>query len=126
MEIAAAMHKQADWASADTPVSEVAKMMQKDDIGAIPVGKDDKLIGMVSERPGASFSPTGVLTLTAEPGDAVGEDAATIEEVHEPFLIMQGFLMRTPRGRTALPAAYDKIGAPQPLSRPDSPQADLF
>lgn len=50
MEIAAAMHKHADWASADTPVNEVAKMMQKDDIGAIPVGKDDKLIGMVTDR----------------------------------------------------------------------------
>lgn len=50
MEIAAAMHRQAGWASADTPVSEVAKMMQKDDIGAVPVGKDDKLIGMITDR----------------------------------------------------------------------------
>ncbi|MCD9148790.1 CBS domain-containing protein [Pseudophaeobacter flagellatus] len=50
MEVAAAMHQQADWASADTPVSEVAKIMQKNDIGAIPVGKDDKLIGMVTDR----------------------------------------------------------------------------
>jgi len=50
MEIAKAMHKQADWASADTPVSELAKIMQKDDIGALPVGKDDKLIGMVTDR----------------------------------------------------------------------------
>ena len=50
MEIAKAMHKHADWASADTPVSELAKIMQKDDIGALPVGKDDKLIGMVTDR----------------------------------------------------------------------------
>jgi CBS domain-containing protein len=50
MEIAAAMHRQADWATADTPVSELAKKMQQDDIGAIPVGKDDKLIGMVTDR----------------------------------------------------------------------------
>lgn len=50
MEIAKAMHRHADWASADTPVSEVAKMMQKDDIGAVPVGKDDKLIGMITDR----------------------------------------------------------------------------
>jgi CBS domain-containing protein len=50
MEIAAAMHRHADWASADMPVSEVAKMMQKDDIGAVPVGKDDKLIGMITDR----------------------------------------------------------------------------
>ena len=45
---------------------------------------------------------------------AVGEDASTLEEVHEPFLILQGFLQRTPRGRIALPAAYEKIGAPPP------------
>ncbi|PWJ20573.1 CBS domain-containing protein [Jannaschia seohaensis] len=50
MEIAKAMHPHADWASADTPVSEVAKMMQKDDIGAVPVGKEDRLIGMITDR----------------------------------------------------------------------------
>lgn len=50
MKIADAMHRHADWASADTPVSEIAKMMQKDDIGAVPVGKNDKLIGMVTDR----------------------------------------------------------------------------
>ena len=44
-------------------------------------------------------------------GVAVGEDAGTIEEVNEPFLIMQGFIKRTPRGREALPSAYEKIGA---------------
>ena len=43
---------------------------------------------------------------------AVGEDASTLEEVHEPFLIMQGFIKRTPRGRVALPVAFAKIGAP--------------
>lgn len=52
---------------------------------------------------------------------AVGEDASTLEEVHEPFLIMQGFLKRTPRGRVALPAAYTKIGA-----TPQSKQNELF
>ena len=54
--------------------------------------------------------PVGVGSLAV----AVGEDAATIEEVHEPFLILQGFLQRTPRGRIALPAAYVKIGATMP------------
>lgn len=50
MKISDAMHKKADWASADTPVSDVAKMMEIDDIGAVPVGKDDKLIGMITDR----------------------------------------------------------------------------
>nr|MCU0752952.1 Holliday junction branch migration DNA helicase RuvB [Akkermansiaceae bacterium] len=66
--------------------------------------------------------PVGLNSLAV----AAGEDAATLEEVHEPFLIMQGYLMRTPRGRMALPAAYQKIGAPAPPPRPDEPQQDLF
>lgn len=65
--------------------------------------------------------PVGLNSLAV----AAGEDSATLEEVHEPFLIMQGYLMRTPRGRTALPAAYEKIGAPVP-PRPADPQASLF
>ncbi len=51
--------------------------------------------------------PVGLSSLAV----AVGEDAATLEEVHEPYLIMQGFVKRTPRGRVALPSAYEKIGA---------------
>ena len=62
--------------------------------------------------------PVGVSSLAV----AVGEDASTIEEVNEPFLIMQGFLKRTPRGRVAMPAAYEKIGAPFPTK----PQEDLL
>lgn len=63
--------------------------------------------------------PVGVNSLAV----AVGEDAATIEEVHEPFLIMQGFIQRTPRGRIAQPAAYRKIGATQPPGTPGSETA---
>ena len=66
--------------------------------------------------------PVGLNSLAV----ACGEDAATLEEVHEPFLIMQGFLMRTPRGRIALPSAYAKIGALPQAVRPDDPQQDLF
>jgi Holliday junction DNA helicase RuvB len=54
--------------------------------------------------------PVGLNSL----GVAVGEEASTIEEVNEPFLIMQGFIKRTPRGREALPSAYTKVGAPPP------------
>ncbi len=53
---------------------------------------------------------------------AVGEDPTTLEEVHEPYLIMKGFLKRTPRGRMAMPAAYRKIGAPIPLEKPNQPE----
>ncbi len=51
--------------------------------------------------------PVGLASLAV----AVQEDESTIEDVHEPFLIMQGYIKRTPRGREALPAAYAKIGA---------------
>lgn len=66
--------------------------------------------------------PVGLNSLAV----AVGEDAATIEEVHEPFLIMQGYLMRSPRGRIALGAAYDKIGAPKPPDGPEDLQQKLI
>jgi Holliday junction DNA helicase RuvB len=41
---------------------------------------------------------------------AVGEDAGTIEEVYEPFLVQNGFLQRTPRGRVATTSAYRHFG----------------
>ncbi len=50
--------------------------------------------------------PVGLTTIAT----AVGEDAGTIEEVYEPFLIMEGYLMRTPRGREATDAAYEHMG----------------
>ncbi len=50
--------------------------------------------------------PVGITTIAT----AVGEDAGTIEEVYEPFLIMQGFLIRTPRGREATIHAYKHLG----------------
>ena len=54
--------------------------------------------------------PVGVNSLAV----AIGEEPGTIEEVHEPFLIMQGFLKRTPQGRVAMPKAYRKLGISPP------------
>ncbi|MDF1823078.1 MAG: Holliday junction branch migration DNA helicase RuvB [Verrucomicrobiales bacterium] len=56
---------------------------------------------------------------------AVGEDEATINEVYEPFLILKGFLKRTPRGRSALPSAYRKLGMTPP-SRHNDDQPELL
>jgi Holliday junction DNA helicase RuvB len=50
--------------------------------------------------------PVGVDNLAA----AIGEERDTIEDVLEPFLIQQGFLQRTPRGRVAMPLAYRHFG----------------
>jgi len=54
--------------------------------------------------------PVGLTTI----GTAVGEESGTIEEVHEPFLIMEGYIQRTPRGRMATEKAYKHIGAVPP------------
>src|SRR5829696_3246164 len=64
--------------------------------------------------------PVGVNTI----GAAIGEDASTIEEVYEPFLVQQGFLQRTPRGRVATPMAFRHFGyTPPPVP---SEQVVLF
>lgn len=55
-----------------------------------------------------SGGPTGVESLAV----AIGESRDTIEDVIEPYLIQQGFMMRTPRGRVATPAAYCHLGLP--------------
>ena len=54
--------------------------------------------------------PTGLSNLAI----SVGEDAGTIEEVYEPYLILEGFMERTPRGRIATPRAYAHFGAEPP------------
>lgn len=50
MKVKEVMHKGAEWVGPDTPVTELAKLMRKSDIGAIPIGEDDRLIGMVTDR----------------------------------------------------------------------------
>ena len=56
--------------------------------------------------------PTGLDSLAA----AIGEERDTIEDVLQPYLIQQGFIMRTPRGRMATPATYEHLGLPIPIA----------
>ena len=65
-----------------------------------------------------SGGPVGLGTVAA----AVGEDAETIEEVYEPFLVQNGFLQRTPRGRVATKRAYQHFG----YTPPPAAQSELF
>lgn len=60
--------------------------------------------------------PVGLDNLAA----AIGEERGTIEDVLEPFLIQQGYLMRTPRGRVATRIAYEHFG--RPASGQDEPR----
>ena len=66
-----------------------------------------------------SLGPVGVSTLAV----AVGEEAGTVEEVCEPYLVRAGMLARTPRGRVATAAAWSHLGVPLP---PGGGPAALF
>jgi len=61
--------------------------------------------------------PVGLNSLAV----SIGEEAGTLEEVHEPYLIMEGFLKRTPQGRVASKRAYEKLGL-----KPTGSQQQLF
>ncbi len=69
---------------------------------------DARILATIIEK--FDGGPVGLTTIAV----AVGEDPGTLEEVYEPFLIQQGFLQRTPRGRAATPAAYRHFGYAQP------------
>ena len=70
---------------------------------------DNKILSTIIDK--FKGGPVGLTTIAT----AVGEDSGTIEEVYEPFLIQEGFLMRTPRGRQATEAAYKHLGrTPRP------------
>jgi Holliday junction DNA helicase RuvB len=77
---------------------------------------DTRLLRTIIEK--FDGGPVGVQTLAA----AIGEDADTIEEVYEPFLVQNGLLQRTARGRVASPQAYRHLGFTPPVRA----QADLF
>ena len=66
--------------------------------------------------------PVGLSTLAV----AIGEETDTVEEVAEPFLVRQGLLARTPRGRIATAAAWRHLGVPMPRSAPGAGQETLF
>jgi Holliday junction DNA helicase RuvB len=65
---------------------------------------DNKLLITIIDKFGGG--PVGLSTIAT----AIGEDAGTVEEVYEPFLIKEGFLKRTPRGREATDLAYSHLG----------------
>ncbi len=69
---------------------------------------DSRILATIIEK--FSGGPVGLGTIAA----AVGEDSATLEEVYEPYLMQQGFLERTPRGRVATPRAWQRSGVTPP------------
>ncbi|MEA5100546.1 MAG: Holliday junction branch migration DNA helicase RuvB [Bacteroidales bacterium] len=69
---------------------------------------DNRILSSIIDK--FKGGPVGLTTIAT----AVGEDAGTIEEVYEPFLIQEGFLMRTSRGREVTPLAYQHLGKNYP------------
>ena len=69
---------------------------------------DNKILSTIIDK--FKGGPVGLTTIAT----AVGEEAGTIEEVYEPFLIMEGYLSRTPRGRQATERAYEHLGKVSP------------
>jgi Holliday junction DNA helicase RuvB len=57
---------------------------------------------------------------------SVGEETETVEDVHEPFLLQLGLLMRTPRGRVATPMAWQHVGLEAPSPAGSGGQPGLF
>ncbi len=69
---------------------------------------DNRILSTIIEK--FKGGPVGITTIAT----AVGEESGTIEEVYEPFLIQEGFLQRTPRGREVTAKAYEHLGKTKP------------
>ena len=76
---------------------------------------DNRILSTIIDK--FKGGPVGLTTIAT----AVGEQAGTIEEVYEPFLIMEGYIMRTPRGRQATDRAFKHQGKIKPNT-----QSNLF
>ena len=90
------------------------KMLEVDELGLDHT--DRTLLRTMIEKFGGG--PVGLDTLAA----STGEDATTIEDVYEPYFLQLGFIMRTPRGRVAAPAAYEHLGLTPPAPKADENQ----
>ena len=98
---------------------EALDMLEVDELGLDRT--DRTMLRAMIEKFGGG--PVGLDTLAA----TTGEDAATIEDVYEPYLLQLGFLMRTPRGRVCTQAAYDHMGIrmPKPAANSNQVRMDL-
>jgi Holliday junction DNA helicase RuvB len=102
----------------DKEVADLALNMLKVDANGFDHMDRRLLMAMIEKFDGG---PVGVDSLAA----AIGEERDTIEDVYEPFLIQQGFIMRTPRGRVATRHAYLHFGLPLPAGiAPDLPDTN--
>jgi Holliday junction DNA helicase RuvB len=105
----------ADGVITQNVANDALKLLDVDQFGLDDM--DTRILKAIIEK--FEGGPVGISTIAA----AVGEDAGTIEEVYEPFLVQNGFLQRTPRGRVATTQAYRHFGYTPPAA---SNQETLF
>lgn len=109
----------ADGRITDEVADSALRMLEIDELGLDHI--DRRLLKAIIEKFGGG--PVGLDTLSA----ATGEEATTIEDVYEPYLIQLGFINRTPRGRVAMAGAYQHLGYALPAKLADDVvQMDLF
>ncbi|HEX8831583.1 MAG TPA: Holliday junction branch migration DNA helicase RuvB [Longimicrobium sp.] len=116
----------ADGVITEAVADAALQLLEVDEFGLDEM--DTRVLRSLIEQFGGG--PVGLGTLAI----AIGEDAGTLEEVYEPFLIQTGFLMRTPRGRVATAQAYRRFGYAPPVDQSNvqagftsiPPQQSLF
>jgi Holliday junction DNA helicase RuvB len=96
---------------------EALARLEIDELGLDEV--DHKVLRTIVDK--FDGGPVGIETIAA----SISEDADTIMDVYEPYLMQVGFLQRTPRGRVATARAYQHLGLP-PKEKPESPQGKLW
>lgn len=97
---------------------EALRLFEVDDEGLDRV--DREILHLILEK--FDGGPVGLSMLAV----AIGEEADTIEDVYEPFLLQRGFLMRTPRGRVLTRLGYEHCGVAVPAAAQPAPPDTLF
>nr|MDD6335463.1 Holliday junction branch migration DNA helicase RuvB [bacterium] len=108
---------EADGVITSAVASRALTMLEVDNLGLDNI--DRMLLGTIIDK--FEGGPVGLDTLAA----ASGEEAVTIEDVYEPYLMQLGFIDRTPRGRIATPAAYRHMGRKMPDKKEDGESGQM-
>ena len=104
----------ADGMITSAVADEALRALEIDDLGLDPI--DHRMLLAIIENYGGG--PVGIETLAA----TIGEEAVTLLDVYEPYLMQLGFLQRTPRGRCVTRKAYEHLGLSVPKGREDLPE----
>jgi CBS domain-containing protein len=98
MKVKEAMHEGVEWRAPDTPIADIAKVMKDSDVGAVPIGENDRLVGMVTDRDIACRAVAETLDLSkTTAGDVMTRNVIYCmenEEVQDAIRIMENKQVR--------------------------------